>query len=112
VTVTVPRCSACRGRQRRETTIVLSSLALGVVLFAGSYLLVALARGTPPFTIFGSSTATAVTLAVAGFSFGLLMGVLISARVNRGAPRRDARNHPDVVTLTNQGWSYDPPSGD
>jgi hypothetical protein len=51
---------------------------------------------------------SAITLS----GLGLACGALVAARVNRGMPRRDARNHPDVVALTGAGWSYDPPGGD
>jgi hypothetical protein len=85
---------------------------LGVVLFAIPYAVAAFLLQHPPFTFFGSPVATAATLASAGFLIGLGGGVLVAARVNRGMARRDPRSHPDVVNLTDRGWSYDAPGVD
>jgi hypothetical protein len=85
---------------------------LGVVLFAVPYAVAAFGMQRPPFVFFGSAIATTVTLAIAGFLIGLGAGVLVAARVNRGMARRDPRSHPDVVALTNRGWSYDAPGVD
>jgi hypothetical protein len=112
ISLPIARCSSCATFQRRESAITLSGLALGVAIFAGPYALAAFGSHNPPFVFFGSSVATVVTLAIAGFLLGLGAGVLVAARVNRGMPRRDPRSHPDVVFLTNNGWSYDPPNVD
>lgn len=111
VSVAVPRCSQCASFQRREAAITLCGLVLGVVVFAGAYAPVALSPH-PAFTLFGSVTATLVCFAIVGFIVGLVADVLVSRRVNRGMARRDARNYPDVIALTNCGWSYDPPQTD
>lgn len=111
VVVTVPRCSQCAAYQRRQAAITLSGLVLGVAIFAGAYAPIALSP-QPAFAFFGSVVATTVCFAIVGLIVGLAAGVLVSRRVNRGMARRDARNYPDVIALTNQGWSYDPPRTD
>jgi len=112
VAISIPRCSTCARFQRRESAISLAGLALGVMLFVVPYGAFTLTQHHPPFEIFGSAIATAVCLAIVGFLGGLAAGVLVSARVNRGMARRNARFHPSVVELTGAGWSYDPPSVD
>ncbi len=112
VTLPIARCSTCAGRHRRETAITLSGLGLGILAFTAPYALAAYGRSAPPFEFFGGVTATLVTLAIAGFILGLACGALVAARVNRGMPRRNIHEHPDVVALTAAGWSYDPPSAD
>jgi len=112
VAITIPRCSTCARLQRRQSAITLAGLVLGVVLLAGTYGAVTLLQHRAPFELFGGAIATAITLGAAGFLGGLLAGVLVSARVNRGMARRDPRTHPEVVALTGAGWSYDPPGGE
>jgi hypothetical protein len=112
VAVLIARCSTCARLRRRESAITLAGLALGVIVLVGPYAVFLLTQHRAPFEIFGSATATAVGLTIVGFLGGLLAGVLVSARVNRGMARRDARMHPAVVELTEAGWSYDPPSVD
>jgi hypothetical protein len=112
VSVPIARCSTCATLQRRESLITVSGLVLGVVLCAGPYALAAFGRQQAPFVLFGSVVATLVALGIAGFLLGLGAGVLVAARLNRGMPRRDPRSHPEIVALTNAGWSYDAPSVD
>jgi hypothetical protein len=112
VAIAVPRCSTCARLQRRESAITLAGLAFGIILLVGPYAAFTLTQHHAPFEIFGSTTATAVGLAIVGFLGGLLAGVLVSARVNRRMARRDARTHPAVVELTDAGWSYDAPGVD
>jgi len=112
VRVPIARCAGCASAQRRETAITLTGLALGVTLLPGAYAPALSAGGRPPFILFGSTTATLVSLAIIGFVAGLGAGVAVAARVVRGRARRDPRNHPEILALAAAGWSYDPPSID
>jgi VIT1/CCC1 family predicted Fe2+/Mn2+ transporter len=112
VAVPIARCGVCAAQQRRQTAITLTGLAAGVALLAGPYAYAAYVRNAAPFAFFGSVTATLVALAVIGFLGGLASGVAVAARATRGMARRDPRTHPEIVALTNAGWSYDPPGVD
>jgi len=111
VDIPVARCSRCASLQRSESSITISGLVLGIVLFAGPYALAAYQQH-PPFAFFGSVTATLVVLAILGFLVGLGCGVLVAFRINRTMKRKHVRTHPDVVALTDRGWSWEAPNID